>query len=286
MSAKKTAQPTARKPAPAPVKPRYAPHPMLGADEKAKAKLAADTGRSWDDWVRLARTKGPKDQEDLTMWLRKEHGHRSMTAWWIASAATGRDVVDYEAPESLVDALYSGAKAALRPVHEKVVDAVLACGDEALVTSCKTMVPCYRKHVFAELRPGDGCVEVKLALGDAAPGGRLQIAPDRMPGDRLSHRVVVRSAKDVDTELKGWLAKAYEFGAGKIARAAGDAKAPADFAAAMKASKKAAATWETCTPAMRRDFVQWIEQAKQAETRARRVERSVSRLAEGHRKAY
>lgn len=265
---------------------RYSPHPMLGADEKVKAKVAAETGKSWDEWVRFAKAKGPKVHNELKSWLQEKHGFKSMTAWWLASVALGSEDTDYERPEALVEALYSGPRAALRPVHEKVVDAVLALGDEALVTSCKTMVPCYRKHVFAEMRPVDGGVEVQMALGDAPTGGRLQPASNRMPGDRLSHSVVVRSAKEVDAELKGWLAKAYELGSGKIARAAGDSKVPVDLAAALKASKTATATWGTCTPAMKRDFILWIEAAKQADTRGRRVERSVERLAAGHRKTY
>lgn len=42
--------------------------------------------------------------------------------------------------------------------------------------------------------------------------------------------------------------------------------------------------WKSLTPLARRDFITWIEQAKQAETRKRRIESVPSRLASGKRR--
>jgi hypothetical protein len=271
-----------------PDKPRYQPHPMLARERKAMDKLAKDTGRTYDDWVRVARADGPGSRKELVDWLRTEHGHAKMNASWIAGSALSEDT-GYEEPEPLVDALYSGPRAALRPVHERAVDAVLALGDDVVVTACKTMVPVYRKHVFAELRPADGAVELHLALGAAAPAGasaRLSPATGRQPGERLTHRVLLRSARDVDRELRGWLAQAYEAGAGKVARPVGEAAVPDDLAGALAASAPAQATWASCTAAMRRDFVAFVESAKQAETRARRVAQCAEKLAAGKKRVY
>src|SRR5205814_319260 len=82
-----------------------------------------------EQWVELTRKKGPRTHRECTSWLREKHGHGSRNSWWIASVATAaHGEPDYGDPESLVDALYSGAKAAWRPLHEKVIDAALACG--------------------------------------------------------------------------------------------------------------------------------------------------------------
>jgi hypothetical protein len=267
-------------------KSKYSPHPGLMTEAADKVKLRAATGKTFEEWVALARKKGPKTQRECRAWLQQEHGHKMREAWWIATAAVADgDGPDYASPESLVDALYSGAKAALRPVHEKVIDAALACGDDVIATSCKTMVPLYRKHVFAELRPVSGAVEVQLSLGDVAAKGRLAAVVKREPGARLSHVVLLKQESDVDAELKGWLAKAYELGAGKIARAE-TAETPADVAKALKSSANATATWRACTDAMRRDWVLWIESAKQAETRARRIGQAVEKLEAGKKKMY
>lgn len=57
-----------------------------------------------------------------------------------------------------------------------------------------------------------------------------------------------------------------------------------DLKKVLTSSPKAKATWETLTPIARRDFVSWIEGAKQTETRKRRVESIPSRLASGKRR--
>ncbi len=61
-------------------------------------------------------------------------------------------------------------------------------------------------------------------------------------------------------------------------------KLPADLRKVLAASARAKAQWEDLTPIARRDFVTWIESAKQQETRKRRVESVPSRLASGKRR--
>jgi hypothetical protein len=267
-------------------KSKYSPHPMLAREKEFEAKLEAATGKSLAHWIGVAKKTGEKKQMALMSRLSNEHPLTRHQAMWVASyASSGQDPLSYDDPETYVDGLYSGDRAKLRPLHEKIVDAALAAGGEAIVTSCKTMVPVYRKHVFAQMRPLEDGVELSLALGDVPAKGRLEKARHVMPGDRLAHRVVVRSEKEIDAELHGWLSTAYELGAGKIARAA-SAKTPPDLAKALKASAKATATWESCTDAMRRDWILWIESAKQAETRDRRRERAIESLAAGKKKYY
>jgi Bacteriocin-protection, YdeI or OmpD-Associated/Domain of unknown function (DUF5655) len=147
-------------------------------------------------------------------------------------------------------------------------------------------VPIYRKHVFAEMRPVDGAVEANLALGDVPAKGRLLASDGRQPGDRLTHRVVLRSLGDVDAEFKGWLKVAYANGAGAMKRAQ-TAAMPADLAKALKAaSAKARETWDACTPAMQRDWILSIESAKQAETRTKRIGQTIDKLAAGKKRMY
>ena len=263
---------------------RYQPHPMLALEAKAMQSLEDDTGKSWNQWLALARRKGPKERRPLKVWL-QEQGLTNMRAHWVAAAALEPDAPSYDDPEPLVDGLYSGSKAALRPLHESIVDVALALGTDVIVTSCKTNVPIYRKHAFASLRPVDGCVEVQLALGEVPAAGRLERAEGRNAGDRMSHAVRVRSGRDVDAALRSWMKQAYELGAAKIARKTA-ADLPADLAKPLKSSKPAQATWATCTDAMKRDLIDWITSAKKDETRAKRVGMVVDALAAGKRRVY
>lgn len=55
-------------------------------------------------------------------------------------------------------------------------------------------------------------------------------------------------------------------------------------AALATAEPKARDIWEDITPIARRDWIQWITSAKQAETRTRRVKNACSMLASGKRR--
>ncbi len=60
---------------------------------------------------------------------------------------------------------------------------------------------------------------------------------------------------------------------------------PPELRRALAASAKALALWLDITPVARRDWVHWITSAKQAETRARRIEVTCSKLEAGKRRA-
>jgi uncharacterized protein YdeI (YjbR/CyaY-like superfamily) len=59
------------------------------------------------------------------------------------------------------------------------------------------------------------------------------------------------------------------------------AKAPADLAAALKKSKKAQAGFDGLSPSHKREYIDWITEAKSDETRARRLAQAIEWMAEG-----
>lgn len=61
-------------------------------------------------------------------------------------------------------------------------------------------------------------------------------------------------------------------------------KVPADLRQALAASPQVKALWSDLTPIARRDFISWIDSAKQPETRRRRIKRTCSMLAAGKRR--
>lgn len=56
---------------------------------------------------------------------------------------------------------------------------------------------------------------------------------------------------------------------------------PADLAAALEGNAKARAAFEGFSPSHRREYIEWIVEAKRAETRRRRLAEAVGMLAEG-----
>src|SRR6266481_7628393 len=61
-------------------------------------------------------------------------------------------------------------------------------------------------------------------------------------------------------------------------------RVPTDLRKAFGAAPKAKAPWRDLTPIARRDFISWLDSAKQPETRRRRIERACSMLAAGKRR--
>jgi uncharacterized protein YdeI (YjbR/CyaY-like superfamily) len=61
---------------------------------------------------------------------------------------------------------------------------------------------------------------------------------------------------------------------------------PEDLRAALDAEPKAAATFDAFPPSCRREYVEWVTEAKRPETRAKRLAQTVEWLAEGKRRNW
>ena len=61
-------------------------------------------------------------------------------------------------------------------------------------------------------------------------------------------------------------------------------KLPADLHKALVADLRVLALWEDITPLARNEFICWVENAKQFETRNRRIRRTCEELLEGKRR--
>lgn len=63
-----------------------------------------------------------------------------------------------------------------------------------------------------------------------------------------------------------------------------ESKVPTDFKRALASNPIAQAAWSTTTQIGRRDFITWIEGAKQPETRARRIGVACDKLTRGDKR--
>ena len=61
-------------------------------------------------------------------------------------------------------------------------------------------------------------------------------------------------------------------------------RVPTDLRKALAADPVAKAKWSDLTPIARRDFISWLDSAKQPETRRRRIEKACSMLTAGKRR--
>ena len=109
--------------------------------------------------------------------------------------------------DSVLDEIYSGAKAGFRPIHEKLIQEINRFG-EYEVTPKKGYVSLRRKKQFAMIGPKTNTrFEVGLNTKDLRKNARLLEQPK---GSMCNYIVNLNDVKEVDSELIGWLKLAYE----------------------------------------------------------------------------
>jgi hypothetical protein len=195
----------------------YGVHPGILMTQKWVAELKQKTGRSLDEWISFVKKSGPKNEKERREWLKQEHGLGTNLAWWIAERADGKgteadDPDKYlEAAEGYVETMFSGGKAALRPIYDELLKVGLKIGKDVRACPCQTIIPFYRKHVFAQIKPTTRTrIDLGFALGDMKPKGRLINTGGFTKKDRITHRIPITSLEEIDDEVKRWLKVAYD----------------------------------------------------------------------------
>lgn len=216
-------RPAAAEPAAAPLRTNrlstYAPHPGVQMVQNWIATLKERTGRTIDEWMRHIRREGPPDQKGRCAWLKEKYGIGSNTAWWLAGRSAGNDTGLAEEDPAVylanavvhVEAMYPAARAALRPLHDELIRAAQALGADIRICPCQTIVPIFRRHVIAQVKPATRTrIDFGLALGDTPATGRLIDTGGFAKKDRITHRIAVERLEDIDQELRHWLRTAYD----------------------------------------------------------------------------
>jgi hypothetical protein len=200
----------------------YDVHPGVAMVQKWVAELKGKTGRSLAEWIALAKKDGPKDDKARREWLKTKHKLGTNSAWWISERVDGKGGEE-GSPEAYlktafvyVEEQYAGAKEKLRPMYEELLGLGKSLGDDVKACPCKTMVPLYREHVFAQIKPTTNS-RIDLGFALAQYKGKL---PKRIidtgglaKKDRITHRIELKSADEIDADVKKWLRMAYDLDA-------------------------------------------------------------------------
>lgn len=191
----------------------YSIHPAFDYEEAGLRLIQERTGKTLEEWIVHVRKNGPEDPKDRLAWLKK-HGLTMNYACWVGSRASGTGGRENYDPEKLVDALFAGPKAALRPIYEKLLNLGLSIAKDVKACPCSTIVPLYRNHVFAQIKPSTNTrIDMGFALGGMKSSGKLIDTGGYAKNDRITHRLPITSLAEIDDELMKWLKKAYELDA-------------------------------------------------------------------------
>jgi hypothetical protein len=199
----------------------YGVHPSVAMVQKWLAEMKQETGRSMEEWLALVKKEGPKDEKSRREWLKSKHKLGTNKASWIAERAEGKGWEDtaeayLKTAVRYVEEQFAGPKEKLRPIYEELLALGKSLGDDVKACPCRTMVPLYREHVFAQIKP---TTNSRIDLGFALTHYKGKL-PKRLidtgglaKKDRITHRMEITAADQVGGEVKKWLKTAYELDA-------------------------------------------------------------------------
>ena len=108
---------------------------------------------------------------------------------------------------------YAGPKEKLRPIYDELLKLGKSLDGDVKACPCKTIVPLYREHVFAQIKPTTNS-RIDLGLALTQYKGKL---PKRIidtgglaKKDRITHRIEITASEQIDAEVRKWLKTAYD----------------------------------------------------------------------------
>lgn len=183
-----------------------------------------DVAKAFETQLKNIETKTGKTLAELKTWvansgltkhgeirdlLKKELGLGHGDANTLTHYALDSPSVSGEAKpgNAVLDEIYTGQKASMRPIHEALMEKIAAFG-EFEVAPKKGYVSLRRKKQFAMFGPATNTrFEVGLNMKGLPGTPRLV---EQAAGGMCQYKVVVADASEVDAELEGWLRTAYD----------------------------------------------------------------------------
>lgn len=171
--------------------------------------IEARTGKTLAQLRALIAGSGLAKHAEQRSWLMAELGLGYGDANAVVTLARQAEAAPAAGADPL-DAIYTGAKAGLRPLHDALMARIQALGPFEIAPK-KTYLSLRRQKQFAMLGPATkDQVELGLNAKGLAASARLKVLP---PGGMCPYAVRLASAAEIDAELEGWLRAAYD-GAG------------------------------------------------------------------------
>ncbi len=178
--------------------------------ETQLANIEKRTGKTLAQLTKIINDSGLTKHGELVAMLKSSlgmgHGDANTLVHTVRKAHSPADAPPASADEAL-DALYTGKKAGLRPIHDALLKKMQKFGDYEAAPK-KTYVSYRRKKQFAMIGPATATqVEVGLNVKDLPAADRLKALP---AGQMCNYKVRIGDVGEVDGELLGWLRAAYD----------------------------------------------------------------------------
>jgi hypothetical protein len=174
--------------------------------DSIQSGLERDTGKSLEDWVKIALSCPESKPRARLKWFKDVHGLLQNRASYVISQAFPSQMA-WVQTDALVAALWSDPGA--RAIYE-ALDAAAMSLEGAIRTPRKGYTAWARNFQFAAAKPAKGAVQLGLAVA-AQTDPRLQPRGASVSwSERLLSRLVLSTAADVNEPLRALLRASWE----------------------------------------------------------------------------
>jgi hypothetical protein len=181
------------------------------ATQTQLGNIQTRSGKTLDELFALIRESGLTKHGQILQMLKRDlgmgHGDANALAGaYLKAQAEGGRPAGEASPGNALDGIYAGPKAALRPIHEKLMESFAALGSFETAPK-KGYVSLRRKKQFATVGPTTRTrVDVGLNMKGVPATERLVELP---AGGMCQYRVSLTEVGEVDDELMAWVEQAY-----------------------------------------------------------------------------
>ncbi|MEZ4861743.1 MAG: DUF5655 domain-containing protein [Caldilineaceae bacterium] len=174
------------------------------------ANIQNKTGKTLAELAQLVQASGLTKHGQIRDMLKKElglgHGDANTLTHYALQGDGAQTQDDTTDMDSALDGIYTGAKADLRPIHDKLMRAIADFGAFEVAPK-KNYVSLRRKKQFAMIGPATKTqVEVGLNVKDLPATDRL--TPVAV-GGMCNYKIRLTDPQEVDDELISWIQHAY-----------------------------------------------------------------------------
>ena len=186
---------------------------MSSLDQAVQTQLnniQKKTGKSLTELTAIAQKSGLTKHSELRDMFKEKlglgHGDANSLVHAIL-ASDGTRAAEGKNEDVVLDEIYSGAKAGMRPIHETLMKHITKFGEFEIVPK-KGYVSLRRKKQFAMIGPKTNTrFEVGINAKDLKKNARLLEQPK---GSMCNYIVQINDAQEVDAELVAWVQSAFE----------------------------------------------------------------------------
>jgi hypothetical protein len=176
------------------------------------ANIEKKSGKSIAQLTAAIKKSGKAKHGEIRSWLMETYGIGHGDANLVAHTALNSDGASAAkasgaSADDVLGEIYAGKKAHLRPIHDKLMQAISKFGDFEVAPK-KGYVSLRRKKQFAMLGPKtNDRLELGLNLKDNINDTRVKPVP---PGGMCQYIVPLTTAGEIDDKLIGYVKKAYD----------------------------------------------------------------------------